>query len=69
MKDNRDLFTYHCPFGINPERFILIRHKAKELQDLIELHGGNREDKDRSILKLRETVFYAIASIAIPEAV
>lgn len=67
MRDERDLFTYHNPANIDPERFLAIRRKAKELAELIKLHGGNWDDQDRAIEKLRECVFYAIASIAIPE--
>lgn len=67
MRDERDLFTYHPASNIDPQRFLNIRSKAKELAETIKKDGGNWDDQDRAIEKLRECVFYAIASIAIPE--
>ena len=65
--DIEKLFTYHTPSNIDPKRFSEIREAAKSLGFKILEHGGSEEDKKRSILKLREAIFYAIASIAIPE--
>lgn len=62
-----DIFTYHDAKHIDPIRFSSIRGAAKDLAYLIMQHGGSLEDKERAILKLRESVFYAIASIAIPD--
>lgn len=62
-----DLFTYHDAKHIDPIRFSSIRDSAKDLAYLIMKHGGSLADKERAILKLRESVYYAIASIAIPE--
>lgn len=61
------IFTYHTADDVAVERFVEIREAAKVLGKKIMEHGGSEEDKQRSILKLRESVFYAIASIAIPE--
>jgi hypothetical protein len=60
------IFTYHNPKEIDPKRFEIIRESAKNLGRVILENGGSIEDVERSILKLRECVFYAIASIAIP---
>lgn len=60
------LFTYHNPQHINPERFTEIRKAAKELALKILAHGGSEKDIVKSINKLRESLFYAIASIAVP---
>lgn len=61
------IFTYHNPSNIDPKRFEEIRNAAKNLGHQIMIHGGNKEEKNRAIIKLREAVFFAIASIAIPE--
>ncbi len=61
------IFTYHTASDVALERFTEIREAAKVLGKKIMQHGGSKEDKERAILKLRESVFYAIASIAIPE--
>ncbi len=65
--DKRDLWNYHPADHIALERFENIRAAARVLAKAIEDNGENREDKDRAIVKLRECVFYAIASLAIPE--
>jgi len=61
------IFTYHTADNVALERFVEIREAAKILGHKIMQHGGQQADKERAILKLRESVFYAIASIAIPE--
>lgn len=61
------IFTYHSADNIALKRFVEIREAAKVLGHKIMEHGGHQADKERAILKLRESVFYAIASIAIPE--
>lgn len=66
--DQRDLWRYHPAGHVALIRFEAIREAARKLSDAIADHGGNEHDKNQAILKLREAVFYAIASIAIPEA-
>lgn len=61
------LFTYHNPQHIDPTRFTNIRSMANKLAKEIIENGGSDVDVSRSIQKLRECVFYAIASIAVPE--
>lgn len=61
------IFTYHNPRGLDPKRFDNIRNAAKALEHEIMNHGGHKDEKKIAILKLREVVFYAIASIAVPE--
>ncbi len=61
------IFTYHNASGIDPKRFEEIRQAAKILGKLILKNGGMKGDIDRSILKLRECVFFAIASIVLYE--
>ncbi len=69
MKPKRidDLFTYHDPKGIDPYRFTVIREAAKSLAHAINQHGGDQEEIERSIHLLRQAVFYAIASIVLPQ--
>lgn len=68
MDKNRieDLFTYHNPVNIDPHRFTIIRESAKTLAHNINEHGGDPKEIEMSILKLRECIFYAIASIVLP---
>ena len=65
--DIEKIFTYHNPKDIDPNRFIEIREAAKNLGFKILQHGGSEEDIERSIIMLRQCVFFAIASIAIPK--
>lgn len=65
-KDIDLLFTYHTAPNIDPERFVKIRETAKSLGKTILACGREEQDIKRAILKLRECVFYAIASLAIP---
>lgn len=67
IMDIDKIFTYHKADHIDQVRFEEIREAAKKLGRTIIKYGGSQEDKERAILKLRESVFYAIASIAIPE--
>ena len=62
-----NLFTYHKPTDIDQSRFTKIREAAKELGKMIIEYGGKEVDQERSICKLRECVFYAIASIVVPK--
>lgn len=67
VMDIEKIFTYHNPTDIDLNRFKEIRDAAKVLGNKIMEHGGFEEEKEKSIHKLRECVFYAIASIVLPE--
>ncbi len=69
MKKQRivDLFTYHDPKGIDPNRFTQIREAAKFLAHAINENGGDEDEIEKSIHLLRQSVFYAIASIVLPK--
>jgi hypothetical protein len=57
-------FTYHAPQGDQPERYVKLRDKAKELAyEFQELCPESRE-KSLAITKLEEAVMWANASIA-----
>ncbi len=62
-----NIFTYHNPTNIDQIRFEEIRAAAKVLGNKIMEHGGIDSEKERAIHKLRECVFYSIASIVLPE--
>lgn len=58
-----EIFTYQNPSNIDPKRFQEIRNEAKNLAYAINKNGGWTKDKEMAIKKLRECIFYAIASI------
>lgn len=60
-------FTYHKPFGDQPERYVKIRDKAKELALLIAELTPSCPDQTVAIRKVREAVMTANAAIAINE--
>lgn len=57
-------FTYHAPKDGQPERYVAIRDKAKELAKLIESECPSSRERSVSINKLDECVMWANASIA-----
>lgn len=60
-------FTYHSPKGDQPERYQILREKAKQLAYLILEHAPESADRTAAIRKLRECVMTANASIACEE--
>lgn len=60
-------FTYHAPSGTQPERYVKIRDKAKELAFVIAECVPMCADQTAAIRKLREAVMTANAGIAINE--
>lgn len=65
--DIEALFAYHDSTDIDTERFAMIRESAKILGKQIIKYGGEEDDIEVSIQKLRECVYYAIASIVVPK--
>jgi hypothetical protein len=67
MTGNIDIekrFTYHAPKPGQPEKYVLLRDKGKELAYLIgELCPASRE-KSLALTKLEEAIMWANASIA-----
>ena len=57
-------FTYHAPKQGQPERYELIRNKAKELALTIEKACPDSREKSLAFTKLEEAVMWANASIA-----
>lgn len=62
-----NIFTYHSPFGTQPERYVAIRDKAKELAHLINEACPESREKSLALTNLQQSVQMANASIAINE--
>jgi len=57
-------FTYHAPKEGQPEKYVLLRERAKELAYLIDEIVPNSREKACAMTKLEETIFWANAGIA-----
>ncbi len=66
IEDIDILFTYHPAPNVDVKKFEDIRDAAKKLGILILKHGEQKKDKERAIEKLRESIYYSIASIVVP---
>jgi hypothetical protein len=66
-KDIQALFTYHSPINIDVSRFERIREDARRLGETIIACSEPNIDQERSIQKLRDCVYLAIASIVVPK--
>lgn len=64
MADTESRFTYHAPKDGQPERYVAIRSKARELATLIESACPDSKERTVAIDKLDECVMWANASIA-----
>lgn len=60
--DNR--FTYHAPSGTQPERYVALRAKAKELAELIVKLTPYSREQATALTKLEECSMWANAAIA-----
>lgn len=57
-------FTYHAPKPGQPEKYVALREKGKELAYLIASLCPNSREKSLAITKLEEVTFWANAAIA-----
>jgi hypothetical protein len=57
-------FVYHAPHGNQPERYIAIREKAKELALLVAGETPPSREQSLAMTKLEEAVMWANAAIA-----
>lgn len=64
MDDLENRFTYHPPKGDQPERYVRIREKAKELAELIVSETVGSREQSLALTKLEEATFWANAGIA-----
>jgi hypothetical protein len=57
-------FTYHSPKNDQPDRYVMLRDKAKDLAyDIVKNTPSSRE-QSLAITHLEEAIFYANAAIA-----
>lgn len=59
-----NVFTYHAPKEGQPEKYELLRAKAKELAYLIDELCPSSREKSLAMTKLEESSMWANASIA-----
>lgn len=64
IKDLNRRFTYHAPKGSQPERYVAIRNKAKELAGLIVSCSLPSREQSLALTKLEECSMWANAGIA-----
>lgn len=57
-------FTYHAPKGDQPERYVALRAKGRELAELIASLTPPSREQSVALTKLEESLFWANASIA-----
>lgn len=63
-KEIESRFTYHSPKGTQPERYVLLREKAKELAFLIIKNSVISREQALALTKLEECIFWVNAGIA-----
>lgn len=57
-------FTYHKPFGSQPERYEIIRAKAKELAEVLVTLCPESRELSVALTELETSIMWANASIA-----
>jgi hypothetical protein len=57
-------FTYHAPKGTQPERYVAVRDKARELAILIAQTSHESREQSLAFTKLEEAIMWANAGIA-----
>jgi hypothetical protein len=57
-------FTYHAPKEGQPEKYVAIREKAKELAYLIDSEVPKSREQSLALTNLEQVVFWANAGIA-----
>ncbi len=62
-----NIFTYNKPFGTQPERYVGLRNKAKELAHTIQGYCPESREKSLALTNLQQCIMWANASIAINE--
>ncbi len=60
-------FTYHKPFGSQPQRYENIREGARRLAENISANCPESREKSLALTNLQQAVMWANASIAINE--
>lgn len=62
--DTSNIFTYHSPFGDQPERYGAIRESAKGLAELILATVPESRERSLALTNLEQATFWANAGIA-----
>jgi len=62
-----EVFTYHAPKGNQPERYIAIREKAKELARLIIESTPQSREQSVALTNVQQAIMWANSAIAINE--
>lgn len=57
-------FTYHSPKDSQPERYVALREKAKELATLICQCSHESREQSLALTNLEQSIFWANAGIA-----
>jgi hypothetical protein len=57
-------FTYHPPFGTQPDRYIMLRKQAMALAGMIYDECPDSRERSLAITKVEEAVFWANSAIA-----
>ena len=65
--DIENTFTYHRPFGTQPERYEHLRAVAKGLATAVMLHCPESREKSLALTAVQQAVMWANASIACNE--
>ena len=63
----QNTFTYHRPFGNQPQRYKDIQEYAKDLAILIQIACPESREKSLALTSIQQAVMWANASIAINE--
>lgn len=64
MQDIERRFTYHKPFGTQPQRYEAIRNYAKSVALFVETNCPDSRERSLALTRLEEFVMWANASIA-----
>lgn len=62
-----NIFTYHKPFGNQPQRYEEMRDEAKSLARTIQRACPESREKALALTNLQQAIMWANASIAINE--
>lgn len=60
-------FIHHPPFGNQVERYQIIRDAGKQLAECLFVNCPDSVERDRAMMKIREAIMLANASIACNE--
>jgi hypothetical protein len=60
----RNSFTYHAPFGDQPERYVALRTQARDLALALIMFCPQSRERSLAITNLEQAIYWANASIA-----